>query len=66
MLENKPTSKLTSEMVAVLDKAFGVDKAIKELADNTKIDKTKPESVEMKEDNIATHKGGEGKKKKRY
>ena len=56
VIENKPTSKLTSEMISVLEKAFGTDKAIKEQADNTKIDKTKKESVEMPVDNIATHK----------
>ena len=44
-------------MVSVLEKAqFGTDKAIKEQADNTKIDKTVKQSVEMPEDNIATHK----------
>ena len=52
-LENKPTSKLTGDMVTVLDKAFGTDKAIKEQADSTKIDKTKKESVEMVENTIA-------------
>lgn len=46
-LENKPTSKLTGEMVVTLDKAFGTDKAIKQQADSTNIDKTKKESVEM-------------------
>jgi translation initiation factor IF-2 len=56
VLENKPTSKLTTEMIAVLEKAFGVDKAIKEQADNTKIDKTeKKATVEMQENTIATH-----------
>ena len=56
VLENKPTSKLTSDMISVLEKAFGVDKAIKEQADNTKIDKTeKKATVEMPENNIATH-----------
>ncbi len=52
-VENKPTFKLTPEMVSVLEKAFGTDKAIKEQADNTKIDKTKNESVQMTEDVIA-------------
>jgi translation initiation factor IF-2 len=50
VVENKPTTKLMPEMVAVLDKAFGSDKAIKLQADSTKIDKTKKETVEMKED----------------
>ncbi len=50
VVDNKPTSKLTPEMVAVLDKAFGSDKAIKQQADNTKLDKSKPETVEMKVD----------------
>ncbi len=63
VLENKPTSKLTSEMISVLEKAFGVDKAIKEQADNTKIDKTeKKASVEMQENNIATHQKKEEEK----
>ena len=57
VLENKPTSKLTSDMMSVLEKAFGVDKAIKEQADNTQMaDKAKKESVEMQQDSIATHK----------
>ncbi len=57
VLENKPTSKLTTEMISVLEKAFGVDKAIKEQADSTQMaDKAKKESVEMAKDNIATHK----------
>lgn len=55
--ENKPTFKLTADMISVLEKAFGVDKAIKEQADSTQIaDKAKKESVEMAKDNIATHK----------
>ena len=64
VLENKPTSKLTAEMISVLEKAFGVDKAIKEQADNTKmIDKTvKKETVEMPENNIATHQKKEEEK----
>ncbi|HWB62111.1 MAG TPA: translation initiation factor IF-2 [Chitinophagales bacterium] len=53
-VEDKPTFKLTAEMVSALEKAFGTDKAIKEQADNTKIDKTKKETVEMPEDTIAT------------
>src|SRR5580700_9896744 len=61
-LENKPTSKLTGEMVTTLEKAFGGDKAIKEQADNTKIDKAKKETVEMPEDSIATHKKKEEEK----
>ena len=61
--ENKPTFKLTSEMISVLEKAFGADKAIKEQADNTKmVDKAKKESVEMAHDNIATHKKVEEEK----
>ena len=63
VLENKPTSKLTSDMISVLEKAFGVDKAIKEQADNTKIDKTeKKATVEMPENNIATHQKKEEEK----
>ncbi len=44
-LENKPTSKLTADMISHLDKAFGTDKAIKQQADSTNIDKAKKESV---------------------
>lgn len=54
VVENKPTTKLTPDMVSVLDKAFGSDKAIKQQADSTKIDKTKKETVEMKEDVVTT------------
>ncbi|MDB5284288.1 MAG: translation initiation factor [Bacteroidota bacterium] len=61
-IENKPTTKLTADMIAVLDKAFGSDKAIKEQADNTKIEKAKKESLEMPEDNITTHKKKEEEK----
>jgi len=52
-VENKPTSKLTAEQIAVLDKEFGTDKSIKQQADNTNIDKTQKESVEMKADVVA-------------
>lgn len=49
-VENKPTTKLTAEMIAVLDKAFGEDKAVKEKADSTKIDKQpRKETVEAPE-----------------
>ena len=56
VVENKPTTKLLPEMVAVLDKAFGSDKAIKQQADSTKLDKAKPETIEMKADVVATPK----------
>jgi translation initiation factor IF-2 len=46
-VENKPTFKLSPEMIAVLEKEFGSDKSIKQQADNTKLDKVIPETVEM-------------------
>ena len=46
-LENKPTVKLTVEMVQVLEKAFNKDRAIKQEADSTKIDKVKNEVLEI-------------------
>ncbi len=49
----KITSKLTPEMTSILDKEFGADKSIKQLADNTNIDKTKKEEVVMAADTIA-------------
>ena len=52
----KITSKLTPEMISMLDKEYGDDKALKKQADKTSIDKTLKETVEMKQDNIATHK----------
>ncbi len=61
-VENKPTFKLTPEMVSVLEKAFGTDKAIKEQADNAKIDKAKKESIEMAETVIAPAKKKEEEK----
>ncbi len=51
-LSGNPNEKLTPEMIAVLDKEFGADKSIKQQADNTNIDKTKPETVTMQEDVI--------------
>src|ERR1043165_2413530 len=63
VLTGGPNEKLTPEMIAVLDKEFGADKSIKQQADNTAIiDKTKKETVEAKEDNIATHKKEKEKK----
>ncbi len=53
-VESNPNFKLTPDMLAVLDKEFGSDKAIRLQADNTKIDKAKKETLEMVEDNIAT------------
>ncbi len=52
-VDNKPTTKLTEEMIAVLDKEFGADKAIKQQADSTKLDKAKPETVVMPEETVA-------------
>lgn len=52
-LTGNPNEKLTPDMIAVLDKEFGDDKSIKQQADNTNIDKAKPETVVMQEDVIA-------------
>ena len=47
-LENKPTSKLTGEMVVTLDKAFRNRQGHQaKQADSTNIDKTKKDTVEM-------------------
>ncbi|MCW5908744.1 MAG: translation initiation factor IF-2 [Chitinophagales bacterium] len=54
-LTGNPNEKLTAEMIAVLDKEFGTDKNIKQQADSTKLDKTKPETVVMQEDVATTH-----------
>ncbi len=51
-----PNTKLSPEMIVVLDKEFGSDKSIKQQADNTKIEKAAQETVEIKVDSIATHK----------
>ena len=45
-----PNTKLTPEMLDVLDKEFGSDKSIKQQADNTKLDKPAKEVVEMPDD----------------
>lgn len=47
-LTGNPNEKLTAEMIAVLDKEFGDDKTAKQQADNTNIDKSVKETVEMK------------------
>lgn len=60
--DSSPNFKLTPEMVTVLDKVFGSDKAIKIQADNTKIDKTKKETVVMEEDVITPPKKEEEEK----
>lgn len=60
--DSNPNFKLTAEMIAVLDKEFGADKAIKQQADNTKLDKAKPETVVMPEDVIAPPKKEEEEK----
>ena len=43
-VDNKPTTKLTPEQIAILDKEFGSDKAIKQAADtaNKKEEVTTP------------------------
>jgi translation initiation factor IF-2 len=52
-----PNTKLTPEMLSVLDKEFGSDKSIKQQADNTKLDKPATEAVEIPQDAIiVTHK----------
>ena len=57
-VENNPSTKLTVEMVEVLEKAFNKDKAIKAQADNTKmVEKPKKETLELKKDELpAAHK----------
>ncbi len=62
VVENNPNAKLTPEMVGVLDRAFGKDKAIKAEADGTIIDKTKKESIELKIDEITPPKKQEEEK----
>lgn len=61
-VDNKPTTKLTDEMVEVLEAEFGTDKAIKQQAVNTNIDKAKKETVEMTEESAATGKKKEDEK----
>ncbi len=52
-VENNPNTKLTPEMVAVLEKAFNKDKAIKAAADDSKVlEKTRKESLELPADVI--------------
>lgn len=46
-VENKPTTKLTVEMVEVLEKAFNKDRAIKQEAESIHADKPKKEVVEV-------------------
>ena len=47
-LDSNPNSKLTPEMIAVLDKEFGADKAIKQQAEISKpVEKPKKEEVEV-------------------
>src|SRR6218665_4058656 len=49
-VENNPTAKLLPEAVAVLEQAFGKDKAIKAAAEGTKavVEKPKKELLELK------------------
>ncbi|MFN8322264.1 MAG: translation initiation factor IF-2 [Chitinophagales bacterium] len=49
-----PNTKLTPEMISVLDKEFGSDKAIKLQAENTKLDKVSMTPVEAPKDAIVT------------
>ncbi|MFN8277037.1 MAG: translation initiation factor IF-2 [Chitinophagales bacterium] len=54
-VENNPNTKLTPEMVGVLEKAFNKDKAIREAVESTKsTEKPKKETVELKEEIPAT------------
>jgi translation initiation factor IF-2 len=62
-VENNPSTKLSVEMVQVLDKAFNKDKAIKAQADSTKMaEKPKKETLELKDEIPATSKRGEDEK----
>ena len=45
VLENKPTYKLTANMISALERAFGNDKALKEQADSTELHWRKPLEV---------------------
>ncbi len=50
VVDNKPTTKLTVEMIAVLDKAFNVDRAIRqEVVVSTLVEKPKKEVIEFTE-----------------
>jgi translation initiation factor IF-2 len=52
-VENNPNTKLSPEMVLVLEKAFNKDKAIKAAADDSKVlEKTRKESLELPADVI--------------
>lgn len=62
-VESNPNFKLTPEMVAVLDKEFGSDKAIKIQADSTKmVEKVKKETVAMEDIPVAQPKKKEEEK----
>jgi translation initiation factor IF-2 len=62
-VDPKPTTKLTPEMIAVLDSEYGTDKSIKQQADNTaKAEKAKREAIEAPQDVIVTHKKKEEEK----
>ncbi|MFN8308672.1 MAG: translation initiation factor IF-2 [Chitinophagales bacterium] len=61
-IENNPNTKLTVEMVAVLEKAFNKDKAIRDAVESTKVvEKPKKETVELKEEIPAAPKKTEEK-----
>ena len=64
-VESNPNFKLTPEMVAVLDKEFGSDKAIKIQADSTKmVEKVKKETVAMEDIPVAQPKKKEEEKRR--
>ncbi len=62
-VESNPNFKLTPEMIAVLDKEFGSDKAIKIQVDSTKaVEKVKKETVAMEDAPVAPPKKKEEEK----
>ncbi|MDW8418963.1 MAG: translation initiation factor IF-2 [Chitinophagales bacterium] len=54
VIENNPNSKITAEMIPILDREFGTDKAIKQQAESTKIEKPKSESIVMTVDTMSS------------
>jgi translation initiation factor IF-2 len=51
-VENNPNTKLTAEMVAVLEKAFNKDKAIKAAANDKVLDKPEAKTLELATDKV--------------
>lgn len=47
-VENKPTTKLTVDQVLVLEKAFNKDRAIRQEVENSIVEKTRKEALEVK------------------